>query len=157
MTQVSDELRNQKGEEAGWASARKPKGPREGTGLRSQGHPVEAGGHSGCLWDWGGPSGKNWSHRREKLLEAEMERPAILGFLETQGLPRRGTSSAETRRDLDKLGPAGYPGTRRKRQQKFLGFSLPLSSLSPASTTHWLERVGGHFGKCPAGVRPTAG
>lgn len=104
-----------------------------------------------------GPSGKNWSHRREKLLGAEMERPAILGFLEMQGLPRRGTFSAETRRDLDKLGPAGYPGTRRKRQQKFLGFSLPLSSLSPASTTHWLEWVGGHFAKCPAGVRSTAG
>lgn len=40
---MSDELRNQKDEEAGWASARKPKGPREGTGLWSQGHPVEAG------------------------------------------------------------------------------------------------------------------
>lgn len=58
MTQVSDELRNQKGEEAAWASAREPKGPREGTGLRSQRHPVEAGttvavsgtGEGGALW-----------------------------------------------------------------------------------------------------------
>ena len=42
MTQVSDELRNQK-DEVDWVSARKPNGLREGTGLQSQGHPVEAG------------------------------------------------------------------------------------------------------------------
>ena len=159
VTQVRDELRNHKHEEAGWAAAvaRKPKGPREGTWLQSQGHPVEAGtmvAVSGA--GQGGPSNRSWGHRREKLPEAETEGPTVLDFPELQGFLRCGTFSAETRRDLDKLGPVGHPGTRRKRQKTFPGFSLPLSSLSPASTSHGLDRVGSHFGKYLAGVRPPA-
>lgn len=80
-----------------------------------------------------------------------------MDFPELQGFLRCGTFSAETRRDLDKLGPAGHPRTRRKRQKKFPAFSLPLSSLSPASTSHGLDRVGSHFGKYLAGVRLPAG
>ena len=46
--------------------------------------------------------------------------------------------SPETRRDLDKLGPAGYPGTGEKGSRNFLASPfLFLLCLQPVPPTGW--------------------
>lgn len=81
------------------------------------------------------PSSRSWSHRSDPVPGEETAASRDRGSNpptspRLPGCPRPGIFSAKTSRVLDKLGQVGRPGTQRRRQKKFCGFSLPLSSVS---------------------------